>query len=131
MQMGGRPAECRKRSQMQSYYVSPRACLPPLTVCRAVEPGQQYLEFWTTSKDDIFELVPRLNNQYASNSSARQELQDIARRGQAFASMYLSPRARLAYWRAALLAYYGLLPDMKPYVAQMVEQLKAAGKIQH
>jgi hypothetical protein len=106
-------------------------CLSPLLPRRALEPGQQYLQFWTASKDDIFELVPRLNKQYDSNSTARQELQALAQRGQEFASMYLSPRARFMYWRAAVLAYRKLLPDMDQYAARMVKELKAAGKIQH
>jgi hypothetical protein len=152
---------------------------------RAVENGTHYLDFWTKSKDDIFELVPKLNEQwvavpalrlpasqrrpcplaasrrstlpgpsqparacssvpgpgrggrgpphpqcgrrrYSANASYFHE---IAERAQKFASLYLSPRARFLYWRAAISSYHALAPDMAEYVAKMVGQLRAAGKL--
>jgi hypothetical protein len=53
----------------------------------------------------------------------------MAQRAQDFASLYLSPRARFLYWRAAITAYHALAPDMSEYVAKMVAELKAAGKL--
>ena len=35
----------------------------PGRCCRALQPGRHYLEFWVHSKDDVFELVPKLNQE--------------------------------------------------------------------
>jgi hypothetical protein len=53
----------------------------------------------------------------------------MAQEAQEFASKFLSPRARFLYWRAAILAYRAMLPDMDEYVAKMVKQLIADGKL--
>jgi hypothetical protein len=53
----------------------------------------------------------------------------VAREAQRFSSLHLSQRARLLYWRAAILAYRALLPDMDQYVARLVGQLRAAGRL--
>ena len=94
---------------------------------RALQPGRHHLEFWASSRDDLFQLVPELNRRYAANASA---FEGLSREAQRFASLYLSPRARLVYWRAALLAYRALLPDMDAYAAALVAELRAAGKLE-
>ena len=120
------PACCWRHIALLTKTTHPPPSPLPAPPCRAVEPGRHYLEFWTTSKDDIFQLVPSLNEQYAANASA---FHDMAARAQEFASMHLSPRARFLYWRAAILAYRQLVPDMDEYVAHLVRQLKEQGKL--
>ena len=100
-------------------------CAPPLTP-RALQPGTHYLDFWKDSKDDIFDLVPRLNAQWADN---RTRFVEMAARAQGFAAKFLTAGPRLQYWQRALEEYTALMPDMPQLVQQLVEQLAAAGKL--
>ncbi len=102
------------------------ACAPLPPPPRALQPGTHYLDFWKDSKDDIFDLVPRLNAQWAAN---RTRFVDIATRAQGFAAKLLTIKARLQYWQRALQEYTALMPDMPQLVQQLVEQLAAAGKL--
>ncbi len=94
--------------------------------CRALQPGRHYLEFWVHGKNDIFDITPEINKEYEANAT---KFQAMAQEAQDFSSKFLSPRARFLYWRAAILAYRALLPDMDDFVVRMVKQLKEAGKL--
>ncbi len=113
---------CTHASLCASKSLAP-AARPP---CRALQPGHHYLEFWVTGKDDIYDIVPQLNKEYEANAT---RFHHMAQEAQDFASKFLSPRARFLYWRAAILAYRAMLPDMDQHVAQMVKHLKESGKL--
>jgi len=83
---------------------------------RSLVEGVHYISFWESHRKDIVHILRFLKTK-------PRYLQEVARRGQAFAFAYTGKHARRLYWRRALREYAALFPDMDRQVARLVAGL--------
>ncbi|KAG2441021.1 hypothetical protein HXX76_003874 [Chlamydomonas incerta] len=114
---------------------------------RSLHPGQHYLEFWNTTvragggggsggpgggggsrrlgiEEDVYGAVQAAR---ALERASPGRVQDIIRNSQQFAAKLLTLRMRMRYYRAALLGYKALFPDMDDFISSYLAAARKQG----
>ncbi|PNW80503.1 hypothetical protein CHLRE_07g320000v5 [Chlamydomonas reinhardtii] len=106
---------------------------------RSIRPGQHFLEFWNTTvradggrggsrllgiEEDVYGAVEAAR---ALEQTSPGRIHGMVRNSQQFAAKLLTLRMRMRYYRAALLGYKALFPDMDEYITRYIAAARKHG----
>lgn len=94
---------------------------------RSMKPGVHFEEFWTSGRDDVYDVLARLRSEDKTEEGRKRQLA-MVEAGMAFSRKFTGMDSRALYWRRAIEAVRALFPDMDDGIVSLVNSLKKSGR---